>query len=156
MIADKLQWKKIAVYVKEKGFTYSTRMQELETKFLNAYDNGGDKKELLKIAKKLCNCYRKSCKKLDSNYNRIAQLYGGVLFDLIERDTAADNNEFSMNDVISKLDDISESISSMENDIKDLLSGHDEEVLREHEQLKNIITDVEQIVQELGDKYFEE
>ncbi len=110
----------------------------------------------MKIAKKLCNCYRKSCKKLDSNYNRIAQLYGGVLFDLIERDTAADNNEFSMNDVISKLDDISESISSMENDIKDLLSGHDEEVLREHEQLKNIITDVEQIVQELGDKYFEE
>ena len=74
MVEKKLKGEKVPAYVKEKGFTYSLKMKELEVKFLKSYDNDRNKKEISKNAKKLCKYYRKSCRQLDSNYNRIAKI----------------------------------------------------------------------------------
>lgn len=46
MVEQRLQGKKVPVYVKEKGFTYSLKMQELEMKILRLHNEGGNKKEL--------------------------------------------------------------------------------------------------------------
>lgn len=93
MMEEQLKGKNPPVFIKEKGFTYTSKMQGLETEFLKACDNESNKKELSKCAKKLCKCYKKSCKRLEKNYNKIAQVYGGALFDLLERDSEASDDD---------------------------------------------------------------
>ena len=154
MLEKKLQGKKVPVLVREKGFTYSSDMQELETRFLKTYEANGNKKELAKIAKKLCKCYKKSCQKLDSNYNRIARVYGGALFDLIERDTTATDTEYSLSDIVSKIDDLSMELSSLRSDMEDLSSefnGNQRDVRNDHKMLAEKLMDIEDEVMELQD-----
>lgn len=154
MLEEKLQGKKVPVLVREKGFTYSSDMQELETRFLKIYEANGNKKELSKIAKKLCKCYKKSCQKLDSNYNRIARIYGGALFDLIERDTTATDTEYSLSDIVSKIDDLSMELSSLRSDMEDLSSefnGNQRDVRNDHKMLAEKLMDIEDEVMELRD-----
>lgn len=146
MLEEKLQGKKVPVYVREKGFSYTTKMQDLETKFLKAYDSEANKKELFKCAEKLCKCYKKSCKNLEKNYNRISRVYGGALFDLIERDSAASDTEYSLSDIGSKVDEICSDISSLKNEIDELASSFNDnqrELTGDHNAIVEKLMDIE-------------
>lgn len=152
MIEERLQGKKVPVYIKEKGVTYSLEMQLLETEFLKLYDEADNKKKLAKCAKKLCKCYKKGCKRLEYNYSRIAQVYGGALFDLIERDATASDAEYSLSDIGSKVDDLVMELSSLRSDIDELSSevcGNQKYVFNDHNQLAEKLMDIEDILLDL-------
>lgn len=154
MVEEKLQGKQVPVYVKEKGFTYSSEMQRLEMRFLKLYEKN-DKNELKKCAKKLCKCYKNSCKNLEKNYNRIAHIYGGALFDLIERDSTASETEYSLSDIGAKVDELLSDISDLKGDFEEFsseLSGSQIELFGVHKQLAEKLMDIEDTLFDLKDK----
>lgn len=155
MVEERLQGKKTPVFVKEKGFTYTSKMQALEMEFLKNCDSESNKKKLSKCAKKLCKCYKKSCKRLEKNYNKIAQVYGGALFDLIERDSAASDTEYSLSDIDSKVDEILSYISSIRNELDEAvskLSDNQRELFGDHSVLAEKLTDIEYMLLDIMDK----
>lgn len=155
MVEERLKGKKVPVCVKEKGFTYSLKMQKLEEEFLNLYDSEGKKKELSKCAKKLCGCYNKSCKHLENNYNRIARIYGGALFDLIERDYAASDTEYSLSYIGSKVDDMLSDIGSIRNELDEMRSdikGNQRELFSDHKELADRLSDIEYTLLDIKDE----
>lgn len=152
MVEEKLKGEKVHVYIKEKGFTYDLKMEELEMKFLKSYDNTKNKNEISKNAKKLCKYYQKSCRQLDSNYNRIAQIYGGALFDLIERDSIAADAEYSLSDIVTKMDELSMELSSLKSEVEELsgeINDNQRDVAKDHMQLAERLMDVEDAINEL-------
>lgn len=149
MIEQRLQGKKVPVYIKEKGFTYSSKMQELEMVILKLHKNNGNEKKVSKCSKKLCKCYNKSCKRLDRNYNRIARIYGGALFDLIERDSTASDTEYLLGDIGAKVDEIHSEICSLMSELKEVesnLSGNQRDLLNNYSELAGKVADMESIL----------
>lgn len=155
MVEQRLQGKKVPVCIKEKGFTYSLKMQELEMKILKLHASDGNKKELSKCAKKLCKCYNKSCKRLDRNYNRIARIYGGALFDLIERDSTASDTEYSLSDIGSKVDDMLSEISAIRNELNELSTSYNDgqrELFGDHNVLAERLNEIEDTLFDIKDE----
>ena len=155
MVEQRLQGKKVPVYVKEKGFTYSLKMQELEMKILRLHNEDENKIVLARCAKRLCKCYNRSCKSLDRNYNRIARIYGGALFDLIERDSTASDTEYSLSDIGSKVDEMLSEISSIRNELNELSSDFNDsqrELFGDHNALSERLMDIEDALLDIKDE----
>ena len=108
----RLEGNKIPIYAREKGFIYTDKMKTLESSFLEACTKK-DAKELKKTGKKLKRLYDKSCASLEKNYVRIMSTYGGALQELVERDNAASDTDYSLSDINSKIDDISTEVSNL-------------------------------------------
>lgn len=155
MVEQRIKGIKIPVYVKEKGFIYTSEMLQLETKFLKLYDEDGNKKILLQSAKKLIRYYKKSCKHLEKTYNRIAQVYGGALIDLIERDNAALDTEYSLTDIGSKVNDLVSGLNLLGNDLESLASSIVENqriLFNVHDQFAKKLMEIEDGLLDLANK----
>lgn len=154
MLKEKLEGKKVPIVITEKGFIFTSQLQQLEDKFIKLYDEGNNKKKLSKCAGKLCKRYTTICKRLEKNYCRIAQVYGGALFDLIEKDAAASDTEYSLNDIGSKVYELIAELSSLRSDIDELtseFSRNQKNVFDDHEHLVEKLMDIEEILLELKD-----
>lgn len=122
MVEARLRGEKVPVYIKERGFIFNPKMLQYENLFLELYDKDevANKKKIAKCVKKLRKCYAKSCKQLEKNYSRIASIYGGALFELLDRDSADSDTEFSLSNIGSQVEEIIDSIGSLHKALDEL------------------------------------
>lgn len=125
------------IYARENGFVYTEKMKNMETIYLRAFKEK-NVKELSKAGKKLKKYYSRSCKKLEKNYARIMAVYGGALQNLVERDRAASETDFSLNDINSKVEDIAIEIDFLRSEIVEMTGTYTDEQREWHEFCKYI------------------
>lgn len=101
---NELHW-----YIKENGFTYQSQMLTLENKVLKLTTVSGHKK----MFNRLIRCYQRSCRRLERNYCRLINVYGGAIENMIDHDDEVTSTKYVLNDLVSKIESIEAQIDAL-------------------------------------------